>query len=167
MAATTAKGRPLGRNAYRYWLYVLCHSSGRKSQPYRLNKKELSEIGLSKSSAYEAISDLIHCGFIQGDKYGQTFSDGTILNPHQYKIIIPKKSEISDSDKTKQSENRCLFIMYRYLLTLLAFASTSLWGPASPRGPAMKKNNIKIHIFAALTQKCWESNPLTFCQKNL
>lgn len=100
LAAKTAKGRPLGRNAIRYWLYVLCHSSGRRAQPYRLNKQELADIGLSKSSAYEAISDLIHCGFIKGSNYGE----GTILNPHQYKLIIPKQSEISDSDKTKQSE---------------------------------------------------------------
>lgn len=44
MEAKTAKGRPLGRNAIRYWLYVLCHSSGRKSQPYRLNKKNLQTL---------------------------------------------------------------------------------------------------------------------------
>jgi uncharacterized protein YjiS (DUF1127 family) len=122
MAAKTAKGRPLGRNAIRYWLYVLCHSSGRKNQPYRLNKKELSDIGLSKSSAYEAIQDLMHCGFIKCLDICPKLEKEFGLKPHQYRLAIPtepysagwnqnspksqtkpkpKQSEISDQNSPK------------------------------------------------------------------
>jgi len=63
--AKNTKGRPLGRNCIRFWLYLLTRASGRKRQGYEVSQANIKEcVGLSKSSAYEALNDLIFAGFL-------------------------------------------------------------------------------------------------------
>ena len=108
---TTKKGKvikahTLGRNAIRFYLFLLTKASGRTpgKKGYQLSQTEIEEnLSMNKSSIYEALNDLLCLGLLvpYGDPNKKLFCLNT---PKKSESSEKIHSESSDQNTPKQSE---------------------------------------------------------------
>ena len=98
-SARGKRGKPLGRNAIRLWLFLVNRTSGRDTQGFEIHPSCLEEIIPKESSLYEAFADLQHAGFIMN------FHSSKNLWCLKVPNLKPVGQDIRHSEKTEQLED--------------------------------------------------------------